>query len=318
MNLKSRHLLLNECKQVIDELSKKLINSNLRDFLKQLLENLPNVEKDEHIIIDGVEKDNKLDLYIYRPKNIQNTKTPVIYYMHGGGYIMGNATMYGTAFNYLANKHNATLISIEYRLSTKAPYPADLNDAYSGLKYIYHNADKLNIDKNNIIIMGESAGGGLTARLGLYNKDHDKIPIKGQVLIYPMLDYRTGGNNDIYKNEYAGEYIWTKELNQIGWTSLKKDQIIPEKEMLYYSPAMASVEELKGLPDTFIIVGGLDLFVNECFDYANKLIQAGIPTEFFCEPGVVHAYDLLLNKSPQAARFIELRDNAVEKMFNKK
>lgn len=318
MNLKSRHLLLNECKQVIDELSKKLINSNLRDFLKQLLENLPNVEKDEHIIIDGVEKDNKLDLYIYRPKNIQNTKTPVIYYMHGGGYIIGNATMYGTTFNYLANKHNATLISIEYRLSTKAPYPADLNDAYSGLKYIYHNADKLNIDKNNIIIMGESAGGGLTARLGLYNKDHDKIPIKGQVLIYPMLDYRTGGNNDIYKNEYAGEYIWTKELNQIGWTSLKKDQIIPEKEMLYYSPAMASVEELKGLPDTFIIVGGLDLFVNECFDYANKLIQAGIPTEFFCEPGVVHAYDLLLNKSPQAARFIELRDNAVEKMFNKK
>ena len=318
MNLKSRHLLLNECKQVIDELSKKLINSNLRDFLKQLLENLPNVEKDEHIIIDGVEKDYKLDLYIYRAKNIQNTKTPVIYYMHGGGYIMGNATMYGTAFNYLANKHNATLISIEYRLSTKAPYPADLNDAYSGLKYIYHNADKLNIDKNNIIIMGESAGGGLTARLGLYNKDHDKIPIKGQVLIYPMLDYRTGGNNDIYKNEYAGEYIWTKELNQIGWTSLKKDQIIPEKEMLYYSPAMASVEELKGIPDTFIIVGGLDLFVNECFDYANKLIQAGIPTEFFCEPGVVHAYDLLLNKSPQAARFIELRDNAVEKMFNKK
>ena len=318
MNLKSRHLLLNECKQVIDELSKKLINSNLREVLKQLLENLPNVEKDEHIIIDGVEKDNKLDLYIYRPKNIQNTKTPVIYYMHGGGYIIGNATMNGTTFNYLANKHNATLISIEYRLSTKAPYPADLNDAYSGLKYIYHNADKLNIDKNNIIIMGESAGGGLTARLGLYNKDHDKIPIKGQVLIYPMLDYRTGGNNDIYNNEYAGEYIWTKELNQIGWTSLKKDQIIPEKEMLYYSPAMASVEELKGLPDTFVIVGGLDLFVNECFDYANKLIQAGIPTEFFCEPGVVHAYDLLLNKSPQAARFIELRDNAVEKMFNKK
>ena len=318
MNLKSRHLLLNECKQVIDELSKKLINSNLRDFLKQLLENLPNVEKDEHIIIDGVEKDYKLDLYIYRPKNIQNTKTPVIYYMHGGGYIMGNATMYGTAFNYLANKHNATLISIEYRLSTKAPYPADLNDAYSGLKYIYHNADKLNIDKNNIIIMGESAGGGLTARLGLYNKDHDKIPIKGQALIYPMLDFRTGGNNDIYKNEYAGEYIWTKELNQIGWTSLKKDQIIPEKEMLYYSPAMASVEELKGIPDTFIIVGGLDLFVNECFDYANKLIQAGIPTEFFCEPGVVHAYDLLLNKSPQAARFIELRENKEKKMFNKK
>ena len=216
--MKSRHLLVNEYKQILDEMIQKMMNSNQGEieFHKQFLENLPNVEKDEHIIIDGVEKDNKLDLYIYRPKNLKNKKTPVIYYMHGGGYLIGNATMYGTSFSYLANKHNATVISIEYRLSTKAPYPADLNDAYSGLKYIYHNGDKLNIDKSNIIIMGDSAGGGLTARLGLYNKDHEKIPIKGQVLIYPMLDYRTGGNNDIYKNEYAGEYIWTKQLNQIG------------------------------------------------------------------------------------------------------
>ena len=223
--MKSRHLLVNEYKQILDELSQKIMNSNQEEieFLKQFLENLPNVEKDEHIIIDGVEKDTKLDLYIYRPKNLKNKKTPVIYYIHGGGYLIGNATMYGTTFSYLANKHNATVISIEYRLSTKAPYPADLNDSYCGLKYIYHNADKLNIDKSNIIIMGDSAGGGLTARLGLYNKYHDKIPIKGQVLIYPMLDYRTGGNNDIYKNEYAGEYVWTKQLNQIGWTTLKKD-----------------------------------------------------------------------------------------------
>ena len=92
MNLKSRHLLSNESKQILDELSKKFINLNPGEVLKQFLENLPNVEKDEHIIIDGIEKDNKLDLYIYRPKNIQNKKTPVIYYMHGGGYILGNAT----------------------------------------------------------------------------------------------------------------------------------------------------------------------------------------------------------------------------------
>ena len=75
----------------------------------------------------------------------------------------------------------------------------------------------------------------------------------------------------IYKNEYTGEYICTKQLNQIGWTSLKKDQKIPKKKMLYYSPTMASVEELKGLPDTFIIIVSLDLFDNECLDYANKL-----------------------------------------------
>ena len=66
--------------------------------------------------------------------------------MHGGGYIIGNATMDVNTFIYLSNKHNATLISIVYRLYKKAQYPADLNDAYSGLRYIYHNADKLNIE----------------------------------------------------------------------------------------------------------------------------------------------------------------------------
>ena len=317
MSFKSINLLLDEYKQILDELGKKFKNSDLKETLQQVLDSLPKVENDEHLIIDGVEK-NKIDLYFYRPKNAKNKITPVIYYMHGGGYLIGNATMYGIIFSSLANKYNATVISVEYRLSTIAPYPADLNDAYSGLKYIYQNADKLNIDKNNIIIMGESAGGGLTARVGLYNKDHEKIPIKGQVLIYPMLDYRTGSNNDIYKNEYAGEFIWTKQLNQEGWTSLKKDQKIPDNEMLYFSPAMASVKELMGLPETFIIVGSLDLFVNEDFDYANKLIQAGVPTEFFCEPGVYHAYNILSTNSPQTIRFNELLDKAVLKMFNKK
>ena len=318
MSFKSINLLLDEYKQILDELGKKFKNSDLKETLQQVLDSLPKVENDEHIIIDGVEKKNKIDIYFYRPKNAKNKITPVIYYMHGGGYLIGNATMYGIIFSSLANKYNATVISVEYRLSTIAPYPADLNDAYSGLKYIYQNADKLNIDKNNIIIMGESAGGGLTARVGLYNKDHEKIPIKGQVLIYPMLDYRTGSNNDIYKNEYAGEFIWTKQLNQEGWTSLKKDQKIPDNEMLYFSPAMASVKELMGLPETFIIVGSLDLFVNEDFDYANKLIQAGVPTEFFCEPGVYHAYNILSTNSPQTIRFNELLDKAVLKMFNKK
>ena len=74
--MKSRHLLVNEYKQILDELSQKIMNSNQGaiEFLKQFLENLPNVEKDEHIIIDGVEKDTKLDLYIYRPKNLKNKK----------------------------------------------------------------------------------------------------------------------------------------------------------------------------------------------------------------------------------------------------
>ena len=88
--------------------------------------------------------------------------------------------------------------------------------------------------------------------------------------------------------------------------------------MLYYFPEMESIEELNRLPDTFIIIGSLDLFANECLDYSNKLIQTGITKEFFCVSGIVHVYNILLTKSPQTSRFIELSDNVVEKMFNNK
>ena len=125
----------------------------------------------------------------------------------------------------------AQIVMMEYTLTTDPSYRyfVEIEQSYAGLKYVYEHADELNIDPENIVIMGESAGGGLTARMALYNKDKgDKIPVKGEVLIYPMLDYRTGGKDDIYNNEYAGDYIWSKEENVAGWADLKHGEDIPE------------------------------------------------------------------------------------------
>jgi acetyl esterase/lipase len=136
----------------------------------------------------------------------------------------------------VADGSNTTVVSVDYTL-TKDPsykYPMELEDAYAGLLYVYEHADELNVDKNNIVIEGESAGGGLTARLALYNRDKGTVPLKGQVLVYPMLDYRTGGAEDIYNNEYAGEFVWTREDNVSGWADLMagQDQELPNEEMI--------------------------------------------------------------------------------------
>ncbi|MBR1856083.1 MAG: alpha/beta hydrolase fold domain-containing protein [Oribacterium sp.] len=172
------------------------------------------------------------------------------------------------------------------------------------------------MDPDNIVIEGESAGGGLTARLALYNRDKGCVPLKGQVLIYPMLDCRTGGRDDIYRNEYAGEFVWTKENNVFGWGKLLEGQEnkLSDDEKIYFSPALADVEQLKGLPETFMIVGSLDLFCNEDMDYARKLMQAGVFTELYVEPGVPHAYEYL-EWTPQASRFLELRNHASIRML---
>ncbi len=273
----------------------------------------------EKLSIDGARGKEKLNLYVFRPANYKDgEKTPLIYFIHGGGYQFGNTSMDEDRIQRVADGCNATVVSVDYTLS-KDPdykYPMELEDVYAGLLYVYEHADELNVDKDNMVIEGESAGGGLTARLALYNRDKGKVPLKGQILIYPMLDYRTGGKEDIYNNEYAGEFVWTKENNVSGWADLiaGQEKELSEEEMIYFSPATATVEQLKGLPETFIIVGSLDLFCDEDMDYAQKLMQAGVFTELYVEPGVPHAYEYL-EGTPQSSRLYEFRDNAAARMF---
>ncbi|MBO5552359.1 MAG: alpha/beta hydrolase [Lachnospiraceae bacterium] len=276
-------------------------------------------ENAEKLSIDVDEGKRKLNLYVFRPLKVKDgERTPVIYFIHGGGYHFGNTAMDESKIQGVADGSNATVVSPDYTLTLNPSYryPMELEEVYAGLLYVYQHADELNVDKDNIIIEGESAGGGLTARLALYNRDKGEVPLKGQVLIYPMLDYRTGGENDIYNNEYAGEFVWTKENNVYGWGRLLagQDRELTGEEMLFFSPATATVPQLKGLPETFMIVGSLDLFCGEDMDYARKLMEAGVFTELHVEPGVPHAYEYL-EGTAQTERFYELRDKATARML---
>lgn len=269
-------------------------------------------QPDEHVIVAAEAAQPAVDLYLYRPK-AGGTHLPVIYFIHGGGYLFGAAKSSGNNFVEMAEKHNAVVISVEYRLATQAPFPADLNDAYHGLAYVFKNAEKLGIDPQRIVIMGESAGGGLAARLALYTRDQNAFQPKGQVLIYPMLDYRTGTPQSPYQNPYAGEFVWTAQSNQFGWQTLRGEQQISSDDLAYFSPSMAN--DLTRLPATFMMVGDLDLFVNEDVDYANRLIAAGVQTELHVLPRLYHAFEHLDPTTPQTAEYKMLRDSAIQKMF---
>ena len=281
--------------------------------------NLANTPQDqgETFTIDSPKPDAQLTIHYYRPDNAGQEVTPVVYYCHGGGYQMGSATMYGNNFREMANRLGATVFSVEYTLATDPThtYPIELMEAYAGLVYVHEHGDELHVDGNNIVIMGESAGGGLTARMALWNKDKGNVPVKGAVLIYPMLDYRTGGPDDLYKDDMTGEFVWSAEENVAGWHDLCHGQEIPADEMIYYSPAVATPEQLRGFPTTFLIVGSLDLFVHEDVAFVDQLKLAGVEADSFVEPGVPHSYDVMLSDSPQTIRFKNLRDEAVRKMF---
>ena len=109
-------------------------------------------------------------------------KGPGILWIHGGGYVLGMAEMvYYSMGRMLARKYGGVVVSPEYRLAKKAPYPAALKDCYTALKYMYDHADELGIDRKRIIVGGESAGGGLAAALCMYARDKGEVPVSFQI-----------------------------------------------------------------------------------------------------------------------------------------
>lgn len=247
------------------------------------------------------------DVAVYVINAKAGANKPAILYMHGGGYILGSAKDSVVGMQELAEKHDCTVVTVDYRLAPETVFPGSLHDNYTALTWLYKNADKLGVDKNRIVIMGASAGGGHAAMLGIYARDKGEVPIKHQILIYPMLDDRTGSSQQV--PEWIGKLLWTPTSNQFGWSSLLGQPAGLKR--VPYGSVPARVANLNGLPPTFIIVGSIDLFVDEDIEYAQRLTNAGVPTELVLLPGMYHAAEYFHRETKIAKRFHDAVDAAV-------
>lgn len=239
---------------------------------------------------------------------------PLVLFSYAGGFLVRHPYYNAAHYQMIANTLNAYVAVPKYRLSHEKAFPAALQDNYSVLSYLYQNADKYRINTDAIVLMGESAGGGLTAGLSLFNRDHYDFPIAAQVLIYPMLDYRTGTEQGAKLSEKSGEISWNAQSNSFAWKLYGDPEKVaqmgpdPRKKMIqhtdylgYYSPAAA--KDLSRLPPTFIYVGDLDLFANESLEFASKLVQSGDEVEFHMENGVYHIFDVVKPDSEETQKY---------------
>ena len=149
--------------------------------------------------------------------------------------------------------------------------------------------DEWGFDAAKVGVMGESAGGGLAAATALMARDRHGPALTAQFLTYPMLDYRTGSADCRYNNPVTGEFIWTREANQVGWAALRGNYDLADHRKGWFSPALA--DDLAELPPTWIGTGSLDLFLDENFDFARRLIAAGVAVELHSYPGAIHAFN---------------------------
>ena len=228
-----------------------------------------------------------------------------ILHVHGGGMVVGSADLAGLNKWPLAQEHDCVIVSVDYRLAPETPFPGPQEDNYAGLLWLAEHADELGVDPDRIVVMGESAGGGLAASLAQMTRDRGGPKLAGQVLVYPMLDWRTGGPDDQWANAHTGEFIWTRAKNRFGWESLRGDYEPTDARKGWFSPALA--DDLAGLAPAFIATGALDLFLDEDLDYARRLIDAGVHTELHVYPGAIHAFEMVPDTVLQAQAAMDLQ-----------
>jgi acetyl esterase/lipase len=227
---------------------------------------------------------------IYTPPDA-TAPMPGYLHIHGGGYVMGSPEMFDLQTKAVVREIGCVVCSVDYRLAPDTPHPGPVEDCYAALKWFHANAGALGVDPGRIAIGGESAGGGLTAALGLLARDRADIPVVFQLLVYPMIDDRTVTSED--PHPFAGEFIWNAQSNHFGWRSLLGQE--PGAPGVSPYAAASRADDLAGLPPTFISVGALDIFLEENIDYAKRLLRAGVPTELHVYPGAYHGFDMAVD-----------------------
>jgi acetyl esterase/lipase len=214
---------------------------------------------------------------------------PVILYVHGGGFVLGQPEMADDYLADLAEELEAIIVAVDYRLAPEHPFPIPLEDCYMALGWLFENRQVLNIDTRKLVVMGHSAGGGLAAALALLARDRGAYPIEGQVLIYPMLDYRSGTAGSPQKNSSTGIIGWQPQANHFCWSCLRGNYALDDERIGLFSPALYT--DLSNLPRTFLSVGALDLFLEEDVAFAMRLSRSGVAVELHVYPGAPHMFD---------------------------
>jgi acetyl esterase len=289
----SRHLVDRELVPFLDQLPAFALNSETLPAVRAAMNagspllGEPAMLGEERQV-PGRSGDPDVTIMLYKPAG--DRMRPALLEIHGGGMVLGSAKTMPHTPAAAAQMHDAVVVAVDYRLAPEAPFPGPLEDCYAALSWLFANADALGVDPSRVAVMGASAGGGLAAALALLVRDRGEFSLCGQVLTYPMLDHRTGGPDCAWRSPVAGEFGWTADKNQFGWSSLRGDYALDDERVGWFSPALAS--DLSNLPPTWIGTGSLDLFVDENLDYARRLIAAGVGAEVHVYDGAFHAFNM--------------------------
>ncbi len=242
----------------------------------------------------------------YRASRSAAPATLLIFF-HGGGFMLGTLALYDTACRRLAVAGGCAVLSVDYRLAPETIFPGAVLDAYAATRWASDNADLLGIDPLKIAVGGDSAGGNLAAVVAQMSQDSGEFSVAFQALIYPITDHSR--EYPSYERNASGYMLTRKALH---WFA---DNYIPDSEDRLDPRASPMLREsLKGQPPALIIGAEFDPLVDDNEAYAERLKDAGVPTEFVVFSGMVHPFFTLGGVVDDAARVEALIGTALRKL----
>jgi acetyl esterase len=241
---------------------------------------------------------------IVKPLNASG-QLPTVLYVHGGGWVLGNAASHDRLVRELAVGANAAVVFVEYDRSPEAHYPVAIEQAYATAQWIMQQGLDDGLDATRLAVAGDSVGGNMTAALALLAKQRGDVTFVHQSMYYPVTD--AAQDTDSYREFAEGPFLRAQGMAWF-WDAYLPDQ--SERAEITVSPLRASLEELAGLPEAFVIVDENDVLRDEGEAYARKLIEAGVRTTCVRYNGTLHDF-MMLNPLRETAASTAAIEQAV-------
>ena len=224
---------------------------------------------------------------IVRPAGSEGT-LPVILYMHGGGWVLGNAGTHDRLVRELAVGTGAAVVFVEYDRSPEARYPVAIEQGYATAQWIAREGVANGLDPGRIAVAGDSVGGGMTAALALMANERGDVRFVQQSMYYPVTD--AAMDTGSYE-QFAEGYFLTAKAMAWFWDAYLPD--LERRSEPFASPLRARHEQLVGLPPALVIVDEADVLRDEGEAYAARLRSAGVPVTAVRYDGITHDFMML-------------------------
>jgi acetyl esterase len=228
----------------------------------------------------------EIPVRVYRAAGpVTGAPRPLVMYFHGGGFVLGDMRMGDWACSRVASAVGAVVVSVDYRLAPTHRFPAAIEDCYAALAWAAAHAAELG-GGGPVGVMGESAGGNLSAVMCLLALEREGPAIAHQALVYPATDMTEKGmaSASARANPNA-PFLSAAEMTTYRMLYLGPDADRTDPRV---SPLLAKSHE--GLPPALIIVGEHDPLRDDGIKYAGALRAAGVPARLSEYPGMPHGF----------------------------